>query len=109
MVKYLDIADSPKDVGFFVGLIFTAFLIAQSVTSPLWGRLSDWIGRRKPFVLSGAFGTMIGFLLFGLSETYAMVLLNLLSELNVGNGSLGLSWTFEQQYRDYQRYRWGAD
>src|SRR5271170_4481476 len=74
MVERLGVALDPKDIGFYLGLMSTVFLLAQCITSPIWGRLSDTFGRRKPFVLSGAFGTMMGFLWFGLSETYTMVL-----------------------------------
>jgi MFS family permease len=73
LLKYVDIAKDPDDIGFYLGLLLAAFLAAQSIMGPFWGWLSDHVGRRKPFALSGAFGTMAGFLVFGFSRNYATV------------------------------------
>lgn len=70
MVERFGIAHTKSDIAFYLGLITTSFLASQSLTNPFWGWISDRIGR-KPVVLTGTLGTLIGFLLFGFSETYA--------------------------------------
>jgi MFS family permease len=72
MVEKFNIAPKKSDIGFYLGLITTAFLASQSLTNPLWGWTSDRIGR-KPVVLIGTLGTLLGFLLFGFSKTYTWV------------------------------------
>lgn len=42
--------------GFVIGLFFTSYAIAQFIFTPLWGRISDHIGRRPVIILS-LFGT----------------------------------------------------
>jgi len=74
MVENFGIAKKKADIGFYLGLITTAFLASQSVMNPFWGWTSDRIGR-KPVVLLGTLGTLIGFLIFGFSETYTWVYL----------------------------------
>jgi len=74
MVEHFGIAKKKADIGVYLGLITTAFLASQSVMNPLWGWTSDRIGR-KPVVLLGTLGTLIGFLMFGFAETYTWVYL----------------------------------
>ncbi|KAI5307418.1 hypothetical protein KEM55_008329, partial [Ascosphaera atra] len=54
-------------VGFYVGVIASAFAIAQFATNFLWGWLSDRIGR-KPVILVGTVLTAVCFVLFGLCK-----------------------------------------
>jgi multidrug resistance protein len=49
-----------------VGLLVASFSLAQFVFSPIWGRVSDRIGRKPVLVLS-LFGTAVGSLLTGLA------------------------------------------
>lgn len=55
-------------VGLYVGLIASAFALAQFATNFGWGLLSDRIGR-KPIVLLGTFLTAVCFVLFGMCRT----------------------------------------
>ncbi len=55
-----------------LGMIFTAYAAAQFVCAPLWGRLSDRIGRRK-VMLSTIAGTALSFLLLGLAPSLAWI------------------------------------
>ena len=49
-----------------VGLLVATFSVAQLVFAPLWGRVSDAIGR-KPVLIVSLFGTAVGSLLTGLA------------------------------------------
>jgi DHA1 family tetracycline resistance protein-like MFS transporter len=51
-----------------LGAIFTAYAAAQFVCAPLWGRLSDRIGRR-PVMLGTIAGTAFSLLLLGLAPS----------------------------------------
>jgi DHA1 family tetracycline resistance protein-like MFS transporter len=51
-----------------LGAIFTAYAAAQFLCAPLWGRLSDRIGRR-PVMLATIAGTALSFLLLGLAPS----------------------------------------
>ncbi len=51
-----------------LGTIFTAYAAAQFVCAPLWGRLSDRIGRR-PVMLGTIAGTALSLLLLGLAPS----------------------------------------
>ena len=51
-----------------LGGIFTAYAAAQFVCAPLWGRLSDRIGRR-PVMLGTIAGTALALLLLGLAPS----------------------------------------
>jgi MFS family permease len=82
MVERFGIAHTKGDIAFYLGLITTSFLATQSLTNPFWGWTSDRIGR-KPVVLTGTLGTLIGFLLFGFSETYVWVLFSHATSVDV--------------------------
>ncbi|RKP34344.1 major facilitator superfamily domain-containing protein, partial [Dimargaris cristalligena] len=70
MVRDFHITDDPKEIGFYVGLVASAFSIAQLTTGMLWGFLSDRIGRR-PITLLGVMGTIVCSVLFGMSQSLA--------------------------------------
>src|SRR5258708_1905201 len=55
-----------------VGLLMSAFSLAQFLFAPIWGRLSDRVGRR-PIILVGLFGSAIGFTLFGLAGSLPLL------------------------------------
>jgi MFS family permease len=50
--------------GLVVGLLVSSFSIAQLVTAPMWGRLSDAYGRR-PALLVGLSASAIAYVVFG--------------------------------------------
>ena len=51
-----------------VGFLVASYSFMQLVFTPIWGRLSDKIGR-KPVLLLGLFLTMAGYVMFGLAHT----------------------------------------
>lgn len=51
---------------FVVGLMVSAFAVAQLASSPFWGRFSDRYGRR-PMILGGLLVSAISYLLFALA------------------------------------------
>ena len=55
-----------------VGLLVSTYSLAQFVFAPLWGRLSDRVGRR-PIILLGLLGSAVGYFLFGAAGSLAML------------------------------------
>ena len=51
-----------------VGLLVASFSLAQFVFAPIWGRVSDRVGRKPVLVLS-LVGTAVGSLITGLAGT----------------------------------------
>lgn len=64
-----------------IGLLISAFAVAQLATAPLWGKLSDRYGRR-PAILAGLVASAVAFVLYGLASLDPMI------ELLGANGSL---------------------
>ncbi|MCK9910284.1 MFS transporter, partial [Microbacteriaceae bacterium K1510] len=65
-----------KSVGatsFQIGLLFASYNVMQFLFAPVWGALSDRIGR-KPLISFGLLGFSITFILFGLAGSYAEML-----------------------------------
>jgi MFS family permease len=50
-----------------LGLLFSSFSLMQLVFAPLWGRLSDRIGRR-PVLIGGLLGTALSYVFFGFAR-----------------------------------------
>ncbi|HEY1375909.1 MAG TPA: MFS transporter [Gemmataceae bacterium] len=54
--------------GLTIGLLFSSFSLMQFIFAPLWGRLSDRIGRR-PVLLVGLAGSVVFYTVFGYGAT----------------------------------------
>jgi DHA1 family tetracycline resistance protein-like MFS transporter len=80
--------------GVAVGVLFSVFSLMQFVFSPMWGRVSDRIGRRPVLLISLA-GSVAFYALFGLASTLpgeeAALALALLFVSRVGAGIAGAS------------------
>ena len=80
--------------GAVIGLLFSVFSLMQFLFSPLWGRLSDRVGRRPMLLLSLA-GSVIFYALYGWAMTMpadrAALALGLMLAARVGAGIAGAS------------------
>ncbi|MCJ1447110.1 MAG: hypothetical protein MMC23_007619 [Stictis urceolatum] len=77
-----------EDVGLYVGLIASAFALAQFGTNFFWGWFSDRVGR-KPVVLIGTGLTACCFLAFGFCKTLWQAIL-VQALMGVVNGNQGV-------------------
>jgi len=68
-----------------VGELVSAFALAQLLTAPLWGRLSDRYGRR-PMLLVGLAASAIAYILFGLANALWVLFLSRLVQ-GAGGGT----------------------
>lgn len=64
---------SPSQIGLYVGVLASAFALAQLSTNLLWGYLSDIVGR-KPTMVLGTFMLMCCFVAFGFCKTYWQII-----------------------------------
>src|SRR5512145_1442945 len=60
--------------GFTIGLLATSFSLMQFIFAPIWGRLSDRVGRR-PIILFGLLGSCLSYLAFGMASTLTTLFL----------------------------------
>ena len=60
-------ANNFKAGGFFIAAIFTSYSLMQFLFAPLWGRLSDRIGRR-PVLLSSTACACVSYVIFALGS-----------------------------------------
>jgi len=57
-----------------VGLLMASYSFFQMVFAPVWGRLSDRVGRR-PILLLSLTGSVVSYALFGIARSYALLLI----------------------------------
>jgi MFS family permease len=78
--------------GLVLGLLMSSFSLMQFLFAPVWGRISDRIGRR-PVLLVGLAGSVLFYALFGfaagLPESQALTALGLLFLARIGAGLSG--------------------
>lgn len=58
-----------------IGLLYSIYSVAQLVFSPIWGSLSDRLGRR-PIMLLSTGGAVIAYIIFGLAGSLAVLFLS---------------------------------
>ena len=73
---------------FVVGLLISAFSLAQLAVAPFWGRFSDRYGRR-PAILVGLGISAVAYLIFGLAESVGLLLLSRVIQ-GIGGGTIGV-------------------
>jgi multidrug resistance protein len=81
-------AASMGATGFIVGLLISAFSVAQLVSAPSWGKVSDRFGRR-PAVIAGLLISALAYVVFGLAQTLWILLLSRVVQ-GVGGGTVGV-------------------
>jgi MFS family permease len=75
-----------------IGLLFSAFAIAQLLSSPVWGRVSDHYGRR-PAILIGLGGSMFAYLIFGFANSLWLLFVCRLVQ-GLGGGTTGVAQAY---------------
>jgi MFS transporter, DHA1 family, tetracycline resistance protein len=85
---------SPLGVGAMIGVLFSVFSLMQFLFSPIWGRVSDRIGRRPMLILS-LLGSVVFYAVYGLAVTFpveqAATAIGLMLLSRVGAGIAGAS------------------
>jgi multidrug resistance protein len=71
-----------------VGVLISAFSVAQLAVAPVWGRFSDRYGRR-PAILVGLVVTAVAYLVFAAAGSVLALLLSRLIQ-GVGGGTIGV-------------------
>ena len=79
-------AVSPALQGLTIGLLMASFSMVQFFFAPVWGKLSDRIGRR-PVLLIGLSGSVLAYLLFAFASSVES--LTLLFAARIGQGLCG--------------------
>jgi MFS family permease len=92
---YLDhLGLTPAARGAVIGVLFSVFSLMQFVFSPMWGRISDRIGRR-PVLLISLLGSVVFYALYGYAVTLpgpqAELALALMLLARIGAGVAGAS------------------
>lgn len=85
----------PEGGGAIVGLLMASFSAMQFIFAPIWGRISDRVGRR-PILLVGLAGSVVFYLIFGYASdlpheeaSTAALALTLLFVARIGAGIAG--------------------
>ena len=71
-----------------VGVLISAFSVAQLLVAPSWGRFSDRYGRR-PAILAGLLLTSVAYVLFAFSGSLLVLLVSRLIQ-GAGGGTIGV-------------------
>jgi len=58
-----------------IGLLYSIYSVAQLIFSPIWGSLSDRLGRR-PIMLLSTGGAVVAYIIFGLAGSLAVLFLS---------------------------------
>jgi multidrug resistance protein len=73
---------------FLVGVLISAFSLAQLLCAPLWGGISDRYGRR-PAILFGLGTTAVAYVVFAFAHSLPLLLLSRVIQ-GIGGGTIGV-------------------
>ena len=71
-----------------VGILISAFAVAQLAVAPLWGRMSDRLGRR-PAILAGLLVTSVAYVIFAFAGSVLVLLVSRVIQ-GMGGGTIGV-------------------
>ncbi|HEV3138339.1 MAG TPA: MFS transporter, partial [Pirellulales bacterium] len=91
----LGLEEGHAHIGLLIGLLMSSFSLMQFVFAPLWGRVSDRVGRR-PILMVGLAGSTIFYTLFGIATVFKS--LPLLFTSRIGAGIAGATISTAQAY-----------
>lgn len=74
--------------GMMVGLLVSSFSLAQLLSAPLWGRLSDKWGRR-PVIMVALFSSAISYAVFGFAHSLVVLFISRIVQ-GAGGGTVGV-------------------
>jgi multidrug resistance protein len=74
--------------GMIVGVLVSSYAVAQLISAPLWGRVSDRYGRR-PALLIGLLFSAVAYVIFAFATSIPMLLLSRLVQ-GAGGGTTGV-------------------
>jgi len=75
-----------------VGPLISSFAVAQLVSSPVWGRVSDRVGRR-PALLIGLVGSGLAYIVFGLANSLWLLFASRIVQ-GLGGGTTGVAQAY---------------
>ena len=97
-----DFGTAPAQIGLRVGMLGAAFSVLQMVSSPVWGRASDSIGRR-PVMMVGQLATALCMIGFGLTSNFTeAILARCLASLLNGNQAVNGACTRDMVQPQHQ-------
>ncbi len=91
----LGLEEGHSRVGLLIGMLMSSFSLMQFLFAPLWGRLSDRIGRR-PVLMVGLGGSVVFYTMFGIATIFKS--LPLLFVSRIGAGIAGATISTAQAY-----------
>ena len=74
---------SADESGWTIAVLLSSFSFMQFIVSPLWGRLSDHVGRR-PVLLVGLAGSVVFYAMFGIATWHKNLFLLFVSRIGAG-------------------------
>lgn len=77
---------------FEVTLLIASFSAMQFIAVPIWGRVSDRLGRR-PFIIAGLFASAVSYLIFGFAQSLAALFVS-----RIAAGAAGGTISVAQAY-----------
>ncbi len=82
--EQMGLEEGHVQVGLVIGLLMSSFSAMQFLFAPLWGRLSDRVGRR-PVIMFGLASSVVFYTLFGVATVMKSLPLLFTSRIGAGH------------------------